>query len=1004
MKKFFLLFILMGFIGLQSVLAQTTVTGTVTSAVDGSTLPGVSVVVKGTNLGTTTDINGKYQLSVPANAKAIVFSFVGMKTQTLAFSGQAIINVRLTSSVVSLGQIVVVGYGTQSKRRVTSAISSINAAKINNIPTPSLQSAVVGKSAGVLVTQTNGKLESGIKVHIRGISTITASQEPLYVVDGTPILNTDESTNDSPINPLLFLNPNDIASVEILKDASSEAIYGARGSNGVILITTKKGKQGKTKLSLNYSTGFSRATHKRNWLNTAQYIELFNEAAKNSGYTLDQLHNFYTLYSWDGEAEWDPSVNVNWQNLALVKGSVSNYNISASGGNRKTTFFISSAYNKNNGIVFGNKLQRYSIKANIENHVSDNLKIGTNTSFSRIILDRVSNDDQFSTPLQAIAQTPFTRPFDANGVANRHTLYYNFLVESQDGSFQTNIWHALMEVYAELKIIPSLKFRSEVTYDFNGQLAEEFSGSLTESQGTNGDAIATSHRTERYNLNNYFTYTKNFNENHRVNITLGMSFEKSILKAQHVEGTDFPSDELRTLQSAGNIIGGASSLSAYDFLGYFARGAYSYKNKYLLNVSIRRDGSSRFGRDNQFGWFPAASIGWILTDEDFLKDSRVISLLKLRASWGVTGNAGIGNFASRSLFQGSSYNQKAGLAPTQLGNPSLKWERTSQVDIGINFGFIKNNRIGGEIDYYIKKTNNLLLNEPIPGTSGFQSITKNIGSMQNTGVEFMLNTKNVVTNGITWTTSFNISYNKNKVTSLPGGDIIEGRNIVRQGEAISDFYMQEYAGVDPANGDALYYLNTLNPDGSRNRNTTNKYSDAKRVIVGNPFPSVIMGLSNTFYYKGIDFSFTFQAQTGASIYNLGGRFQEANGSFFDNQTVHQMQRWQKPGDKTDVPQARLFVNNGSHHSTRYLQSANFVRLRNMTIGYNLPKHVVEKLKLNQFRVYVTGFNLLTITKYTGNDPESTADYITGVSNIQQGIAFYSAPPAKTITFGVNINY
>ncbi|NOY46913.1 MAG: TonB-dependent receptor [Chlorobi bacterium] len=1004
MKNFFLFFILMGFIGLQSVLAQTTVTGTVTSTVDGSTLPGVSVVVKGTNLGTTTGINGKYQLNVPANAKAIVFSFVGMKTQTIAFTGQAIINVRLTSSAVSLGQVVVVGYGTQSKRRVTSAISSIGAAKINNIPTPSLQSAFVGKAAGVLITQTNGKLESGIKVHIRGISTITASQEPLYVVDGIPILNTDESTNSSPINPLLFLNPNDIASVEILKDASSEAIYGARGSNGVILITTKKGKQGKTRISLNYSTGFSRTTHKRDWLNTAQYIELFDEAAKNSGYTLAQLHHFYTLYSWDGKAEWNSSVNTNWQNLALVKGSVSNYNISASGGNRKTTFFISSAYNKTDGIVFDNKLQRYSIRANVENHVSDKLKIGTNTSFSRIIIDRVSNDDQFSTPLQAIAQTPFTRPFDANGVANRHTLYYNFLVQAQDGSFQTNIWHALINMYAEYQIIPSLKFRSEVAYDYNGQLAEEFSGSLTEAQGTNGFAIATSHRTERYDLNNYFTFTKNFNEDHRVNITLGTSFEKSILKAQHVEGTDFPSDALRTLQSAGNITGGASSLSAYDFLGYFARVAYSYKNKYLLNASIRRDGSSRFGINNQFGWFPAASIGWILSDEDFLKDSHILSLLKLRASWGVTGNAGIGNFASRSLFQGSSYNQKAGLAPTQLGNPNLKWERTSQIDVGINFGFFKNNRIGGVIDYYKKKTSNLLLNEPIPGTSGFQTITKNIGSMQNTGVEFMLNTKNVVTNGITWTTSFNISYNKNKVISLPNGDIIEGRNIVRQGEAISDFYMPEYAGVDPANGDALYYLNTLNPDGSRNRNTTKNYSDAKRVIVGNPFPNVIMGLSNTFYYKGLDFSFTFQAQRGASIYNLGGRFQEANGNFFDNQTVHQLQRWQKPGDITDVPQARLFGNNGTHHSTRYLQKANFVRLRNITIGYSFPKQLVEKLKLDQFRVYVTGFNLLTITKYTGNDPESTADYITGVSNIQQGIAFYSAPPAKTVTLGVNINF
>jgi hypothetical protein len=351
---------------------------------------------------------------------------------------------------------------------------------------------------------------------------------------------------------------------------------------------------------------------------------------------------------------------------------------------------------------------------------------------------------------------------------------------------------------------------------------------------------------------------------------------------------------------------------------------------------------------------------------------------------------------------GSSYNQLAGLAPIQLGNPSLKWERTSQFDIGLDYGFL-NNRITGQIDYYQKNTEDLLLNEPIPGTSGFQNINRNIGEMENSGFEFVLNTKNIATENFTWSTSFNISYNKNEVTNLPGGDILVRRNLVREGESISSFFMAEYAGVDPANGDALYFLNTLNPDGSRDRTTTNNFNDAERVVTGNPFPDVIGGLTNTMKYKGIDFSFTFQGETGASIYNEAGRFQETSGDFFDNQLVSQLGRWQNPGDITNVPQARLFGGNGTGPSTRYLQESDFIRLRNITLGYSLPESVLEKLKMNRVRIYTTGFNLLTITGYNGYDPESTAD-VNGNSNIGAGVDFYSAPAARTITIGLNIDF
>jgi TonB-linked SusC/RagA family outer membrane protein len=963
-------------------------------------LPGVSIIIKGATKGAETDFDGNYSIKASAG-DILVFSFVGMTTQEKTVGISDIINVILQNDNI-LDEVVLIGFGTQKKRKVTDNIASISSENIGGIPTPSLQSAFTGKVAGVQVTQINGKVEGGVKVRVRGISTIGASQEPLYVVDGVPIINADESTNNSPINPLISINPNDIESVEILKDASSAAIYGARGTNGVIIITTKKGTFGKTKISLNMSTGFSEATNTRDWLNTAQYVELFEEAAINSGFSVDDLEFFYGLVSFDGNATFDRSIDIDWQDLALVSGTTTDYGVSASGGNEKTLFFISTAYHETEGIIRGNALERYSFRNNIDHNATDKLRLGINTSLSKTIIDRVSNDVEFENPLQAIAQAPLSPALNDDGSANRSTLYYNFLVEEQNGDFETNIWRAIANAYAEYQIIPSLRFRTELGYDNNNQVAERFSGSLTGSESTNGFGSSNSIRTEKFNLNNYFTFIKDFNEAHNFEATLGMSFEESRRKSQFVQGTDFPSDDLQTLNSAGNIIAGGSSKTAFNFVSYFGRATYSIADKYLFKASIRRDGSSRFGKENQFGWFPAASVGWIVSEENFLKDSNTLSLLKIRSSWGITGNAGIRNFASRSLFVGSSYNQLAGLAPIQLGNPSLKWERTSQFDIGLDYGFL-NNRITGQIDYYQKNTEDLLLNEPIPGTSGFQNINRNIGEMENSGFEFVLNTKNIATENFTWSTSFNISYNKNEVTNLPGGDILVRRNLVREGESISSFFMAEYAGVDPANGDALYFLNTLNPDGSRDRTTTNNFNDAERVVTGNPFPDVIGGLTNTMKYKGIDFSFTFQGETGASIYNEAGRFQETSGDFFDNQLVSQLGRWQNPGDITNVPQARLFGGNGTGPSTRYLQESDFIRLRNITLGYSLPESVLEKLKMNRVRIYTTGFNLLTITGYNGYDPESTAD-VNGNSNIGAGVDFYSAPAARTITIGLNIDF
>ena len=1001
-KYFLFLTLLLALISHAS-FAQNTYTGVVSDS-DGLPLPGASVFIKGTTTGTETDFDGNYSISA-SPGETLVFSFVGMRTVEVNINDQTPMNLDITLDLdsQSLEEVVVVGYGTSTKRKVTDNIASISSEQIAEIPTPSVQNTLAGKAAGVQINQVNGKAESGIKIRVRGVATISSSQEPLYVIDGVPMINNDENINDSPINPLVGINPSDIESIQILKDASSAAIYGARGTNGVVLITTKKGKEGKTRVSINSSYGVSQATNKREWLNTSEYVELFTEAALNSGFTEDDAAFYFNLFAED-ETDWrEGRVDTDWQDLALVDGSVEDFSANVSGGNEKTTFFISTGYNKTDAIIRGNRLERYSFRTNLDHNISEKFRVGFGTGISKTKVDRLSNDNAFATPLQAIAQVPFSRPYLDDGIEpNPNTLYYNFLFQEYNADHQSNIWRVLANVYAQWNMTEYLNFRSEFGYDFNSQVEERFFGSLTESASTNGFADANAVQNEKYVLSNYFNFNKDLGEDINLEAILGMSFEDDRRRLQFVQGQEFPSDDLQTVDSASEIVGGGSSRTAFNFLSYFARTNFSLWNKLLFKASLRYDGSSRFGADERYGWFPAFSAGYILTEEEFLRENKALSLLKLRASWGVTGNAGIGNFASRSLFSGASYNNRAALAPTQIGDPSLKWETTTQWDLGLDFGFA-GNRISGEVDYYNKTTDDLLLNEPVPSTSGFLNITRNVGEIRNSGIEFVLNTKNFIADNFRWTTSFNIANNKNEVLSLPGGDIISGQNIIREGESVGDFYLVEFAGADPDNGDALFYLNTPLADGSLDRATTNDFNEASRIIAGNAFPTVIAGLTNTFNIYDFDLGFTFQGQWGASIYNNGGRFQSASADFFDNQSRDQLDRWQQPGDITDVPQARLFGGNGTQASTRYLQDADFIRLRNISFGYTIPSEFTEKFNMSRFRIYFTGFNLLTFTNYDGWDPEATADF-NADNPLNVGIDFYSAPPAKTYSIGVNIDF
>ncbi len=1009
-KRFSLLTLFLVFIMQFTFAQEKTISGTVTD--DTGPLPGANVIIKGTTTGTQTDFDGKY--SIQANAgDVLVFSFIGMITQEKTVGLPNTIDVMLVTSNV-LDEVIVVGYGTQSKRLLTDNVAKIDQSQIGGISTPSLQGALIAKAPGVQITQVNGKLEGGVKIIIRGLSSVSASQEPLYIIDGIEMNNRNISSIGANLNPLLSLNPNDIASIDILKDASAAAIYGAKGTNGVILITTKRGKQGKSQISVDISTAFGEPTNKRDWLNASQYEELIRESAFNSGFFADQAESDAwvdgRLPRYQGDQDWR-QLDTDWQEEAFQDSFVQDVNVSVSGGSEKTTSFISGSYNDSEGIVRGNNLQRFSARANIDHKASERFKIGMNANYSSTVINRIAGDNAFVTPLQAIAQVPTSPVRLLNGDFNGGTLYSNFLLQDQHSFRQTIIRRILSKVFADYQILPSLSFRTELGYDYLNQTVDRNTGRLAPFQSTNGQTFASDDGTEIISTNNYFTFDKNFGESSNLSVVAGMTYTRLKNRATSVTGDGFPTDAFRSVSSAATISAGTGTFTNWAQIGYFGTATYDYKNKYILKGTLRNDSSSRFGKDQRSGYFPAASLGWVLSEEGFMQNSNTISNLKLRASWGINGNTPATNFGSLGLYGGTAYDGVSGITFTQGENRDIKWEETAQTNIGLDFGFL-NNRISGEIDYYVKKTNDLLFNERVPFEAGIAGgaliphrILRNIGTLENKGLEFVLNTVNIQTDDLTWKTSFNIATNDNKITGLPNGaDLITGRNLLREGQPINAFFMREYAGVNPQTGDAEYYLNTQNVDGTFNRTRTNSFGAAQRVIVGNPNPDVIGGLSSTLNYKTIDFSFTFQGQWGASLYNNAGQYQETGfGNGLDNQDVYIFNnRWQNPGDITDVPQARLFNNNGHSASSRYLQDADFIRLRNVTLGYSLPESALSKIGMSKVRFYLSGLNLLTITDYRGYDPESTNDDANTNTNV--GNTFYSAPPAKVYTLGLNLTF
>ncbi|MEP6711661.1 MAG: TonB-dependent receptor [Ferruginibacter sp.] len=1011
--------------------AQTkTVTGTVTDTKSGVVLSGVTVTVKNSDLSTVTNSDGKFSFQVPTKASSLIFSNIGYGNAE-AKIGNGPIAIKLSTSVSELTEVIVVGYGTKIKRDVTGSISKVGAKELNNTPVTSFESAIQGRAAGVFVSQQNGKLGQGINVRIRGSASVTAGNEPLYVIDGIPLQNSDLSSNGSSTNSFTDINTNDIESIEILKDASAAAIYGSRGSNGVVLITTKKGKAGKSKIEFGYFTGTQKPTGKREFLNSKEYVDYFIQAAAGAA-TQDSINGYYatvadalvdeldfvnsrlTRYS-AGNTDWQTQkVNTNWQDQAFQDAPVSQYDINLSGGNEKTTFYLGGQYFDQTGIILRNSLKRYSARLNLDHKVKDWLSVGINLNFVRSLNKRISNDNAFSTPLQIVALSPITPLIDprtgltsgalnlATGSPNtNYPLYYNPILSAENTRYNTLVNRTIGNVYGNVNITKGLVFRTEFGIDQLNQNEDQYAGRLTaRNQGVaNGSGFNSSDQILNFNTNNFLKYTADINDKHSFDILAGTSFQKLQSLTNSASAEEFASDSYKKLSGGASKTAATSSASDWVLLSYFARANYKYKDRYLLSASGRYDGSSRFGANNRFGFFPAVSAGWIISDESFLQNTKWLNFLKLKASYGLTGNSEISNYASRGLFGPNPYGGLGGQVPVQLPNPDLKWESTASSDLGLEASII-NRRITVEVDVYQRKTKDLLLSVNVPSTTGFLSKIQNIGKLENKGVEVTINTENVITKNFRWSTSLNFAANKNRITDL-GGQQIGTLNRAMEGEPLGVFYAKEFAGADPANGDALYIKNTVLANGGKDRGTTNNVNEAEDVRIGNPNPDFLYGMRNTFTYKSFDLDVLLQGVYGNEIFNGGGQYMSASGSNgFDNQTRDQLNAWKKPGDITQVPEARLFYANGTDNSSRFISDGSYLRVKAVTFGYNLSPKLLAKLKIDKARVYFRAQNLFTITNYQGWDPEVNADY--QATNINQGVDFYSAPQLKTIVFGINI--
>jgi TonB-linked SusC/RagA family outer membrane protein len=1019
----------------------------------GETLLGASVVIEGTSLGAITDLDGNYEIGgIKTTDVTLVVSFVGYTSQKrkVSLTGKSSTeNFTLSEDSQKLNEVVVIGYGQVQKRDIVGSVSTLKSKDMANVPLPSFEQAFSGRAAGVVGTAASGVAGAPVKITIRGTNSISAGAQPLYVIDGIPIIAEDLGSNSlgARNNSLSDINMNDIETIDILKDAAATAIYGSRGANGVVIITTKKGKSGRTKFDVNYSRGWQTFTNNATYLTAEEHLALRDRAFSEIGVEGDQPN---TVLGNNNGAPWTRANadslaalgGTDWIDAVTRLGSLDNVGLSASGGTDKTTFYLSAGVRKDNGFLEGNTFQLYSSRANVELKASDRVKLGINfgINFTKNQQVPLSYAGGFGKAQQKLTYLPIY----ANDGETLSEPYDNPVWQINNREYVANIVRNIGNIYLDVELFKGLSFRSEWGGDLLNQRELERNNRNLLDPNSAPSTWDRRVNTWRWTNNDYFTYNHTFADIHNIVATAGFSYENSYTDYLGIYGGNFIKDNLtNTGQSDPETRTTYGSETGNKFVSTFARANYKFKDRYLLSASVRRDGSSRFAENNKYGIFPSIGLGWIVSDEPFFKKIKVLSYLKTRLTYGLAGNANIGDFASIGYYNASgAYNNGIALQPSTLSNPNLGWEKSEGMDFNIDFGLLKD-RIVGSVTLYTKTARDLLLNVNTPTSSGYSFVTQNIGKLSNKGIEIQLTTRNISKRDFAWTTDFNISFNRNKVLDLSGlppdsfegGEAGEGRVLV--GYPVGQAYVVRSAGVQNAdgyytqydiNGNAMLDAQGNNmqffvPGGTelfydRNGNImtwlkpTGSFYD-NRVAAGSPIPNFWGGMTNTFTYKGFDFSFLFSFQQGNTIYDDDAKSQIGNWRG-QAQRAEILNAWTPENPNTDVP--RLAGNQGyediskesyvSINSTRFLFDGSYIRLRNLAFGYTLPQNILEKIKMDKVRIYLAATNLLLFTKYPGWDPE----VLRNVSpNSQQGNVsasgpYLPTPQAKSVAVGINLTF
>lgn len=977
---------------------QNIVSGILTDKESGERLPGVNIVIEGTNTGVISDANGKYSIEVPNENAILVFSYIGYLSEKVSVLGQKYIDVKLNYDVTQLEEVVVVGYGTVKKSDLTGSVASVNSKDLSLYPSLDGVQALQGKAAGVVVQSPNGEPGTDYSIKIRGITSINANSEALIVVDGLPGASMPVSE--------------DIESIEILKDASSTAIYGSRGANGVIMITTKSGKGGTFKVDFNASYSFQKEINRLEVLNGTEFAEYINEV--NPG--------FYD----------DPSsygAGTDWQDVLFRQGNLQNYQLSISGGSDKINYYLSGSIYDQVGVFTGSEFQRYSLKSNVNAKVLDWVNVGANLFARRTNLDGVNSQSGPGTTAtkpdfitSAYGFPPTQGIYDENGeysvaeigfpTDNPYALAHELEKETVRDLYQGSY-------YIDIDLLKNLKFRTILgtlyTHDRSG---EYYPSTLERGKSVNGEASLSFTKDLQLISENYLTYTKNFFDNHEVTLMGGYSYQSYREENIRIEGANgFITDAF----SFWNL-GAATGTPIYDsrlitskMSSFYGRANYAFKSKYLFTFNARYDGSSNFAKNKKWAFFPSAAFAWDVADENFFDSFQDISQFKIRASYGITGNQAIEPYQSLASFTDVFATDRGNIVPAirplNLANPNLTWESTAQTDIGIDIGLMKD-RIILTADYYNKITSDLLFLVPVPAYSGSFSQLQNVGKVQNQGYEFAI-TYRVLTGKFSWTTNANISVNRNKILKLvendtEGNDIkystvpLEGgggmeSQILREGESVGAFYGYIYEGVLQEGETPLINGEVVGGEKFRDVFADDTLNANDRTIIGNPHPDFTWGWNNNLSYGNFDMNIFVQGSQGGDILNytrmelglLNGR---------RNATRDALDRWTATNTDTDIPAARrtrTFV-----VSDRFIEDASYIRLKNISIGYNISASLLQKIKIRSIRVFISGQNLVTITKYKGVDPEVA--YYEG--NTSLGLDYGSYPNTKSYTFGLNVGF